>query len=85
MPNIFAEAEAFVAKAAPEAEAALVADWQKAIADAKAAFTPVADAAVVAAVALITSKFALNAPYSPAEVAFLEGVIAKLQAMIPAT
>lgn len=83
--KIFSQVEAFIAKAAPDAEAALVSDFDKAIADAKAAFAPVADAAVVAAVALITSKYALNAPFSAPEIAFLEGIIAKLTALIPST
>ena len=83
--SIFEDIAAFVEKAEPAIAPALAADFKNAVSAAEAAFTPVADAAITAAVGLITSRFALNAPFSVPEVAFLEGVVAKLQSMLPST
>lgn len=75
----------FVEKAAPAVEGAVVSDFNNAVAALKAAFIPVGDALVVAIVSDITAKYGLNAPLSISEIATLEGVVAKLQALIPTT
>ena len=80
---LLAHAIAFVEKAAPGLEQAIVNDAKDAFAKAEAAFEPVADAVASDVIAFINTKYPLNTPLTTAEMVFVQSVVAKLNALLP--